>query len=222
MYSQKTFQLSKIICQPLAGRKFLHVSACLLNDEKKKTFYSLLDIPKSATQTEVKEAYYKLSKIYHPDVARDEDSLKMFREITEAYDILGNVKSRKDYDLKVGFVDDYDTSKTKFYTTLYADKIRKGVNAPDYDNLRFKVNKQEAFEKQEYTDRRMEIQMKKTEIYPNHDNFASGFWLIRFDSMCLVLFPYILFYYCDFFYDITSALGKYWFVANRFFWHFNK
>lgn len=48
---------------------------------------------------QVKDAYYKLSKKYHPDQYRgDEDSAKKFREITEAYKVLGNFHQRKMYD----------------------------------------------------------------------------------------------------------------------------
>ncbi|XP_066251530.1 dnaJ homolog subfamily C member 30, mitochondrial-like [Euwallacea similis] len=71
---------------------------------QQKSHYESLGITKSATQAEIKGAYYKLSKMYHPDrnqgettQQREEHSQK-FRDITDAYKILGNVKSRKLYD----------------------------------------------------------------------------------------------------------------------------
>ncbi|XP_066153642.1 dnaJ homolog subfamily C member 30, mitochondrial-like [Euwallacea fornicatus] len=71
---------------------------------QQKSYYDSLGITKSATQTEIKGAYYKLSKVYHPDrnhgetVQQREEHSQKFRDITDAYEILGNVKSRKLYD----------------------------------------------------------------------------------------------------------------------------
>ena len=61
--------------------------------------YSVLGLSQKATQTEIKAAYYKLSKIYHPDVSTsDEDASNKFRQITAAYEVLGNSKLKKLYD----------------------------------------------------------------------------------------------------------------------------
>lgn len=60
--------------------------------------YDVLGITPKATQNDIKSAYYKLSKIYHPDKSSDEAAAKKFRDITEAYEVLGNVKLKKMYD----------------------------------------------------------------------------------------------------------------------------
>lgn len=61
--------------------------------------YALLDVPRDATQADIKSAYYKLSKLYHPDKNNgNADASQKFRSITEAYDILGDVKKRSTYD----------------------------------------------------------------------------------------------------------------------------
>ncbi|KAJ0173102.1 hypothetical protein K1T71_011278 [Dendrolimus kikuchii] len=60
--------------------------------------YDVLGITPKATQSDIKSAYYKLSKVYHPDKSDDEASAKKFRAITEAYEVLGNVKLKKMYD----------------------------------------------------------------------------------------------------------------------------
>lgn len=60
--------------------------------------YDVLGITPNATQNDIKSAYYKLSKVYHPDKSSDETSAKKFRAITEAYEVLGNVKLKKMYD----------------------------------------------------------------------------------------------------------------------------
>lgn len=65
----------------------------------KKNHYDSLGITPAATQAEVKTAYYKLSKIHHPDRNDgSEASSQKFREVSAAYEVLGNVKLRKMYD----------------------------------------------------------------------------------------------------------------------------
>ncbi|CAG9861300.1 unnamed protein product [Phyllotreta striolata] len=65
---------------------------------KPKSYYEALGLTPNATQTEIKSAYYKLSMIYHPDKNKDEVSHQKFRDITEAYETLGNTRTRKMYD----------------------------------------------------------------------------------------------------------------------------
>ncbi|PZC83455.1 hypothetical protein B5X24_HaOG207438 [Helicoverpa armigera] len=60
--------------------------------------YDVLGITPKATQGDIKSAYYKLSKMYHPDISSDETSAKKFRAISEAYEVLGNIKLKKMYD----------------------------------------------------------------------------------------------------------------------------
>ena len=58
-----------------------------------KDFYAVLGVSKNATQSEIKKAYRKLAKKYHPD-ANDNSTVaeEKFKEISEAYDTLGNEK----------------------------------------------------------------------------------------------------------------------------------
>ncbi|KAF7271740.1 hypothetical protein GWI33_015418 [Rhynchophorus ferrugineus] len=57
-------------------------------------------ISKNATQADIKSAYYELSKMYHPDRNKggSKENEQKFREITAAYEVLGNVRARKLYD----------------------------------------------------------------------------------------------------------------------------
>ena len=48
-------------------------------------YYQLLDLKKDATKSELKEAYYRLAKEYHPDNNDDAESVKRFQHINEAY-----------------------------------------------------------------------------------------------------------------------------------------
>lgn len=65
---------------------------------KSASYYDDLEIPRTATQSEIKSAYYTLSKIYHPDKNKTEAAKTKFRRITDAYEILGNFRTRRLYD----------------------------------------------------------------------------------------------------------------------------
>jgi len=61
-----------------------------------KDYYKILNIDKSATKEDIKKSYRKLSKKYHPDV--NPNGEKMFKDITEAYEVLSNDNKRREYD----------------------------------------------------------------------------------------------------------------------------
>jgi DnaJ-class molecular chaperone len=62
-------------------------------------YYQILNINKNANLNEIKQAYYKLALIYHPDKSKDKinDEL-IFKKINEAYDILSNPEKKYIYD----------------------------------------------------------------------------------------------------------------------------
>jgi molecular chaperone DnaJ len=64
-----------------------------------KDFYAVLGVGSNASQDEIKKAYRKLAKKYHPDAnASDAKAAERFKEISEANNVLGNSAKRKQYD----------------------------------------------------------------------------------------------------------------------------
>ncbi|MFJ2935074.1 molecular chaperone DnaJ [Streptomyces sp. NPDC087219] len=68
-------------------------------DFVEKDYYKVLGVPKDATEAEIKKAYRKLARENHPDANKnDAKAEERFKEISEANDILGDPKKRKEYD----------------------------------------------------------------------------------------------------------------------------
>ncbi|MEO7716700.1 MAG: J domain-containing protein [Capsulimonas sp.] len=64
-----------------------------------KDYYKILGVPKTATEQEIKSAYRKLARQHHPDVnAGDKSAEDKFKDVGEAYDVLGDADKRSKYD----------------------------------------------------------------------------------------------------------------------------
>ena len=61
-------------------------------------YYRVLGVSRNATREEIKDAYYRLAKIYHPDVSADPDAEKKSKEIHKAYEVLSDPDKRAQYD----------------------------------------------------------------------------------------------------------------------------
>ena len=64
----------------------------------KRDLYEVLEISKSASADEIKNAYRKLAKKYHPDLNKEPGAEEKFKEVQEAYDVLSDENKRKTYD----------------------------------------------------------------------------------------------------------------------------
>ncbi|MEG0873261.1 MAG: DnaJ C-terminal domain-containing protein [Clostridia bacterium] len=119
---------------------------------KYKNYYEILDVNRKSSKEQIKLAYRKLAKKYHPDTNKGGEADTMFKDINEAYDTLTNIEKRKKYDRQVakygyGFVDsDSSLSNVKYefksgvnvindlLTTILGFKKEEGQNFGDIDN----------------------------------------------------------------------------------------
>src|SRR6266498_2678760 len=64
-----------------------------------RDYYETLGVPKTATEDEIRSAFRKLARKHHPDVAKDKQAAEeKFKEINEAYEVLGDPEKRAKYD----------------------------------------------------------------------------------------------------------------------------
>ena len=64
----------------------------------KRDYYEVLGVSKNASEAEIKSAFRKLAKKYHPDVSKEPDAAEKFKEAQEAYAVLSDSSKRQQYD----------------------------------------------------------------------------------------------------------------------------
>ena len=88
-----------------------------------RNYYQILDISKDASVDEIKKAYRKLARQFHPDVnPGSKEAEEKFKDINEAYDILSDVEKRLEYD------------KFIRYWKPKGIASRMGMRVPDFRN----------------------------------------------------------------------------------------
>lgn len=80
----------------------------------RETLYGVLAVPRTATGLEIKKAYRKMARRYHPDVNHDSDAEEMFKKIGHAYEELSNPLRRRKYDAGLTFVASLENQPTSY------------------------------------------------------------------------------------------------------------
>ena len=65
---------------------------------KYKDYYAVMGVERSASPEQIKAAYRKLARKYHPDVSKEPDAEEKFKEVAEAYETLKDPQKRAAYD----------------------------------------------------------------------------------------------------------------------------
>lgn len=172
--------------------KKLSAAKCIFfSNVRPKSYYQVLGIDSTASPKEIKSAYYKLSLQFHPDKNDGcPEAVTKFREITEAYEVLGNPEKKTKYDSKVNFQSSY-TPGDYYYgrdsRTYYRPKKHNGPftgksNHFDYDE-HYRQHYQE-YEKRrqaehEYFKRRWEAEFYRR--YPNFEDYYQRKPIENFD-----------------------------------------
>src|SRR5271157_5840920 len=81
----------------------------------KKDYYGALGVKKTASAEEIRKAFRKLARKYHPDVNPDKSAEEKFKTISEANDVLSDPKKRKMYDQLGFYSDNIDPAAAEAY-----------------------------------------------------------------------------------------------------------
>ncbi len=85
-----------------------------------RDYYEILGVPRSASNEEIKAAFRKLARQYHPDVSQEPDAEERFKEINEAYAVLSDTDKRAAYD-RFGHAGVQNTGGVPDFTVDFGD-----------------------------------------------------------------------------------------------------
>jgi hypothetical protein len=102
-----------------------------------KDYYAILGVSPKATLEEIRLAYRKMARIYHPDLSSEMDAEERFREVNQAYEVLANTEKREAYDFFVASAlselepgTEVGHESTLKSTPSVTEKTSSGVRAP--------------------------------------------------------------------------------------------
>lgn len=98
-----------------------------------KDYYKILRIQRTASSNDIKHAYYRLSRLFHPDVCGNTpENLNRFHEISEAYRVLGNLENRLQYTIQLNW---YLLDDKSLYNNLKIPYFNGGYSGKQYSRM---------------------------------------------------------------------------------------
>lgn len=132
------------------------------------TYYEILGVKRNASSAEIKDAYKKLIKKYHPDLYNGDKDFaeKKAKEINVAYDVLSNEEKRKEYDAEV-----FPAPTSYSYTPPRYETPPSGSNYTEYYRQKYNSERQREYNYYDYAYRiRKERQNSQSNYYSNKFN----------------------------------------------------
>lgn len=119
------------------------------NEWLSKDFYKVLGVSKDASDDEIKKAYRKLARQYHPDVNKTKEAEEKFKDISEAYDVLSSKDNRQKYDA----IRQFGMGGARFaggangagfdasgFSDIFGSMFGGGMGGPGGSRIRFSTN----------------------------------------------------------------------------------
>lgn len=109
-----------------------------------KKYYDILGLPSGASKGEIKKAYYKLAKKYHPDISQEPNAEEKFIEINEAYELLTNPDLQRKFQSQT-----FSSKRSKPQRTAYQRrarakaKMKAKMKAQDFKKLSIETFKRD-------------------------------------------------------------------------------
>lgn len=111
-----------------------------------KNYYKLMGVQPTASPQEIKQAYRKLARKYHPDVSKEPNAEQKFKEVGEAYEVLKDPKKRKQYD-------EFDEMQQQSYSQpngqAYHANSTSNADFEDFINSMFRERYQQEYQTQQ-------------------------------------------------------------------------
>src|SRR3989338_2060321 len=102
---------------------------------KEKEYYKILGVGRNASKEEIKEAYKKLAKKYHPDLNKNHDATEKFKEINEAASVLGDENKKSLYDQFGAAGSQHSSTSGGFSGFDFSDFMSEGQGSFDFDTI---------------------------------------------------------------------------------------
>ena len=162
--------------------------------------YEVLGLKKNATQNEIREAYKKLIKKYHPDIYQGDKTFaeKKSQSINAAYDVLSNPESRKKYDDEITpTTNNYSTYKYSTNTSKYSYEYYKRNNYSEYSSYN-------DFNQRRYSNyHRSKVPNSNYTNYSNRKSFFESIFKTSKQQIIAIIVIFLI-YLCTLFSNISK------------------